>query len=143
MAEASEASEAKKPLIDPKEDAVKEKPKVPESAKQVTVWETFKGGITSTPVLILVLAVGSNIYTRREELEKDPIWWLVPIILVLSMVLGSVLVTKLENSEWRRNLRKEVAAEERRMMAKKNLSKQELDEAAMTMGLQPTNFGQG
>ena len=64
-------------------------------------------------------------------------------MLVLSMVFGSVLVTKLENSQWRRNLRKEVAAEERKLMEKKGLSKQELDDAAINMGMQPTNFGQG
>ncbi|CAE7938293.1 unnamed protein product [Symbiodinium sp. KB8] len=134
-----EASDAKTPLVDPKDDGdvkekpkddgdvkekpkddgdVKEKPKAAEPAepaepaKQVTIWDTFRGGITSTPVLILVLAIGANVYSRRDELEKDgQIWWLVPIMLVLSMVLGSVLVTKVENSEWRRNLRKEVAAE--------------------------------
>eukprot|EP00439_Symbiodinium_sp_Y106_P078499 s813_g17.t1 len=94
--------------------------------------------------LILVLAVGANVYNRRDELEKDgQIWWLVLIMLVLSMVFGSVLVTKLENSQWRRNLRKEVAAEERKLMEKKGLSKQELDDAAINMGMQPTNFGQG
>ncbi|OLP97351.1 hypothetical protein AK812_SmicGene20323 [Symbiodinium microadriaticum] len=139
----------------PKDDGdVKEKPKAaepaepaaaePEPAKEVTIWDTFRGGITSTPVLILVLAIGANVYSRRDELEKDgQIWWLVPIMLVLSMVLGSVLVTKVENSQWRRNLRKEVAAEERKFMEKKGLSKQELDEAAITMGMQPGNFGQG
>eukprot|EP00437_Effrenium_voratum_P012362 CAMPEP_0181442764 /NCGR_PEP_ID=MMETSP1110-20121109/24198_1 /TAXON_ID=174948 /ORGANISM="Symbiodinium sp., Strain CCMP421" /LENGTH=173 /DNA_ID=CAMNT_0023566703 /DNA_START=39 /DNA_END=560 /DNA_ORIENTATION=- len=171
-----EASDAKTPLVDPKDDGdvkekpnddgdvkekpkddgdVKEKPKAAEPAepaaaepaepaKQVTIWDTFRGGVTSTPVLILVLAIGANVYNRRDELEKDgQIWWLVPIMLVLSMVLGSVLVTKVENSEWRRNLRKEVAAEERKFMEKKGLSKQELDEAAITMGMQPGNFGQG
>ncbi|CAE7626097.1 unnamed protein product [Symbiodinium sp. CCMP2456] len=150
----AEASEAKKPLVDPKDDGdVKEESEAAEPAKakatpaepaepeepaelpKKTVWDTFRGGITSTPVLILVLAIGANVYSRRDELEKDgQIWWLVPIMLVLSMVLGSVLVTKIENSEWRRNLRKEVAAEERKFMEKKGLTKQELDEAAITMG---------
>ncbi|CAE7366201.1 unnamed protein product [Symbiodinium sp. CCMP2592] len=150
----AESSEAKTRLVDPKDDVdVKEKPKAAEPAepaettepvKEVTIWGTFTGGITSTPVLILVLAVGANVYSRRDELEKDgQIWWLVPIMLLLSMVFGSVLVTKLENSQWRRNLRKEVAAEERKLMEKKGLSKQELNEAAINMGMQPTNFGQG
>ena len=149
-----ESSEAKTPLVDPKDDVnVKEKPKAAEPVepaepaepvKEVTIWDTFRGGITSTPLLILVMAIGANVYSRRDELEKDgQIWWLVPIMLLLSMVFGSVLVTKLENSQWRRNLRKDVAAEERKLMEKKGLSKQELDDAAINMGMQPTNFGQG
>ena len=163
----AESSEAKTPLVDPKDDVnekeklldpkddvnVKEKPKAAEPVepaepaepvKEVTIWDTFRGGITSTPLLILVMAIGANVYSRRDELEKDgQIWWLVPIMLVLSMVFGSVLVTKVENSQWRRNLRKEVAAEERKLMEKKGLSKQELNEAAINMGMQPTNFGEG
>eukprot|EP00439_Symbiodinium_sp_Y106_P014508 s12201_g2.t1 len=150
----AESSEAKTPLVDPKDDVnVKEKPKAAEPVepaepaepvKEVTIWDTFRGGITSTPLLILVMAIGANVYSRRDELEEDgQIWWLVPIMLVLSMVFGSVLVTKVENSQWRRNLRKEVAAEERKLMEKKGLSKQELNEAAINMGMQPTNFGEG
>ena len=69
----AESSEAKTPLVDPKDDVnvkeklvdpnddvnVKEKPKAAEPVepaepaeplKEVTIWDTFRGGITSTPV---------------------------------------------------------------------------------------------
>jgi len=36
--------------------------------------------------------------------------------------VGSALVTKLENSEWRQNLRAEVAATEKKEMEKKGVS---------------------
>eukprot|EP00434_Breviolum_minutum_P028713 symbB.v1.2.025405.t1/scaffold2455.1/size78842/4 len=86
-----------------------------------------------------------NLYGRGGEEKAEQSWvlWAAPLILLGSMAVGSALVTQMENSEWRQNLRAEVAEKERNIMEKKGISQQDLNEAAVNMGIQPTNFGQG
>ncbi|CAK9013875.1 unnamed protein product [Durusdinium trenchii] len=117
-----------------------------EEVKKVTFGETFYGGLTSTPTIILMLGLGMSIYGKvYEEGDAQQSWacWVVPLLLILSLGVGSALVTKLENSEWRRNLRAEVAAQERQVMAKSGIEQRDLNVAAFEMGITPTNFGQG
>ncbi|CAJ1384768.1 unnamed protein product [Effrenium voratum] len=113
------------------------------AAKKQTVGETFMKSLTNTTTLIMMAAMGMSLWNNRND--KDQSWglYVVPVVLVASLLLGSVLVTKLENSEWRMKLRAEAAAKEREEMAKKGLTQHDLNEAAMNMGMQPTNIGQG
>lgn len=125
------------------DEKLEEEPKpVKARVKSVTFWQTFKGGLLSAPTIVLMAAIGMNIYGRREDTDQNWASWAAPLILLASMVVGSALVTKLENSEWRQNLRAEVAATEKKM-EKKGINQQDLNEAAFNMGIQPTNFGQG
>mmetsp|Transcript_9414 Transcript_9414/g.16131 ORF Transcript_9414/g.16131 Transcript_9414/m.16131 type:complete len:157 (-) Transcript_9414:184-654(-) len=122
-------------------DDKEEKPKP--VRPRVTVWQTFKGGLTSAPTMVLMMAIGMNIFGRREDPDQSWASFAAPIILLVSMAVGSVLVTKMENSEWRQSLRAEVAASEKKEMEKKGINQQDLNVAAFNMGIAPTNFGQG
>ncbi|CAJ1342206.1 unnamed protein product [Effrenium voratum] len=104
------------------------------AAKKQTVGETFMKSLTNTTTLIMMAAMGMSLWNNRND--KDQSWglYVVPVVLVASLLLGSVLVTKLENSEWRMKLRAEAAAKEREEMAKKGLTQHDLNEAAMNMG---------
>lgn len=125
-------------------DAEESKERKPVKTR-VTFWQTFKGGLLSAPTIILFAFVGMNLYGRGGEEKAEQSWvlWAAPLILLGSMAVGSALVTQMENSEWRQNLRAEVAEKERNIMEKKGISQQDLNEAAVNMGIQPTNFGQG
>eukprot|EP00490_Sorites_sp_Unknown_P023791 CAMPEP_0114638552 /NCGR_PEP_ID=MMETSP0191-20121206/680_1 /TAXON_ID=126664 /ORGANISM="Sorites sp." /LENGTH=168 /DNA_ID=CAMNT_0001850325 /DNA_START=25 /DNA_END=531 /DNA_ORIENTATION=- len=127
------------------EEKEEKKDAEPKPVTTVTFWQTFKGGVLSAPTLILTGAIVMNMFGKREEDAAPQGWgiYMAPIILLLSMAVGSALVTKMENSEWRQNLRAEVAAKEREQMEKKGVTQQDLNEAANSMGIQPTNFGQG
>lgn len=112
------------------DENLEEEPKpVKARVKSVTFWQTFKGGLLSAPTIVLMAAIGMNIYGRREDTDQNWASWAAPLILLASMVVGSALVTKLENSEWRQNLRAEVAATEKKEMEKKGINQQDLNKA--------------
>eukprot|EP00438_Fugacium_kawagutii_P027043 Skav210711 [mRNA] locus=scaffold1582:227419:230949:+ [translate_table: standard] len=98
-----------------KKDAEEE----PKPVTTVTFWQTFRGGLLSAPTLILMGAIAINMFTKRFDPETAHGKHRASLVRFAATQVGSALVTKMENSEWRQRLRADVAAKEREVMEKK------------------------
>eukprot|EP00443_Scrippsiella_acuminata_P046685 CAMPEP_0115248358 /NCGR_PEP_ID=MMETSP0270-20121206/42030_1 /TAXON_ID=71861 /ORGANISM="Scrippsiella trochoidea, Strain CCMP3099" /LENGTH=148 /DNA_ID=CAMNT_0002663659 /DNA_START=10 /DNA_END=456 /DNA_ORIENTATION=+ len=108
------------------------KPQAPGAVavQQVTATGILQGFLTSPKTLIIFAPLGMMIF-QTEEGEKFKV--VVVACLIIGVLIAAFLTSKLENSEWRQNLRREAAKREAAM----GISHADKVKAAYEMGLTP------
>eukprot|EP00928_Gymnodinium_smaydae_P091505 TRINITY_DN75220_c0_g1_i1.p1 TRINITY_DN75220_c0_g1~~TRINITY_DN75220_c0_g1_i1.p1 ORF type:complete len:152 (-),score=30.81 TRINITY_DN75220_c0_g1_i1:340-795(-) len=103
-----------------------------DSSTQVTVSGLIKDTVTSPKALITFIPLVMMLRGAEGGEETKALLF---ACVILSMLVGAHLTTKLENSEWRQNLRREVAEKERAEGISN--SQQDKMKAAFEMGIPP------
>mmetsp|Transcript_43629 Transcript_43629/g.135765 ORF Transcript_43629/g.135765 Transcript_43629/m.135765 type:complete len:126 (-) Transcript_43629:83-460(-) len=105
--------------------------------------DTLKSGLMSPGTLMMVFGLMAVVSNSKDEMTMGV--YFLPLLIVAGMAGGALLVTKLENSEWRKDLKRRVAEKERelKMRGAGAPDARAMSEAAANMGLASKGYGPG